>query len=44
MKLLWLTLVLILGASVFLRAADEINETTSASGIWKWSFIMPDGS
>src|SRR2546430_1053988 len=44
MKSLWLVLVLILGASVSLWAADEVNEAASASGIWKWTFTMPDGS
>ena len=30
--------------ATLLRAADEINEVSSASGLWKWSFTMPDGS
>ena len=34
----------VLGLTSLLRAAEEINEATSASGIWKWTFTMPDGS
>src|SRR5947199_9087549 len=44
MKSFWLVLALIVGASAVLWAAEEINEATSASGIWKWTFTMPAGS
>src|SRR2546423_1897847 len=44
LKFIWLVWFVILTGIGFLRAADEINEATSASGIWKWSFSMPDGS
>src|SRR6266446_8226100 len=44
LKSIWLVLILILGASVSLWAADEVNEATSATGTWKWTFTMPDGS
>src|SRR5438309_1818959 len=43
-KGVWLVSMLLLSATAYIRAADEINEATSASGIWKWSFTMPDGS
>lgn len=43
-KSIWFSWLLILMGSVFLHAAEEVNEATSASGIWKWTFMMPDGS
>jgi hypothetical protein len=36
--------LLSLCAAPFLHAADEVDEVASATGTWKWSFTMPDGS
>ena len=38
--LLGLTLLL----AMPVRAAEETNERATASGTWKWTFTMPDGS
>ena len=40
-------MLMILATSLWLtrsRAADELEESETSTGTWRWSFIMPDGS
>ena len=44
LKTVLISLLLTSLGAFALRAADEPNERTTASGTWRWSFTMPDGS
>ena len=39
-----LLLVSLLATAVALLAAEEPSERATATGIWRWTFTMPDGT